>query len=92
MIKYCKAYKLQALREFSHWAEQVQTGDDTLCDDDIAFLWEDFTVTRSVFEANDFLLEHITPEWQDFCKTILQFVIPGDLQQANQQTEAVPSE
>ena len=54
-------------------------------DDDLVFIWEDFTVTRSGVDETDYLLQTVTPEWLAFCQDELQFALPEDLQQAMQQ-------
>lgn len=82
MIKYCKAYKIKDLRNFSEWAEPEPKEGNELSDDDIAFVWENLTMTKSCFDEMDYLLEEITPEWQDFCMNELKFGLPEDLQDA----------
>jgi hypothetical protein len=86
--KYCKAYHLQDLRQFSCWTEKREENEPELSDDDIVYLWDDFTVVKSpVIPDKGILLDEVTPEWQDFCKTTLKFEIPEDLRYAYEQDE-----
>lgn len=82
MRKYCKAYKLSDLRQFSGWVEKRVEDGQELSDDDICYLWDDFTVVQSPLQEKDILFNMVTSEWQDFCKTILKFEIPEDLRYA----------
>lgn len=50
-----------------------------LTDDDVAFLHQDFTVTRSMWRGEDVIFNQVTPEWQRFCTEILGFKVPDDL-------------
>ena len=45
--KYCKAYHLKDLRQFSSWIEKLEENEPELSDDDIVYLWDDFTVVKS---------------------------------------------
>ncbi len=92
--EYCKAYQLSDFRKFSSWTESKinwmekgvidvsGNGDNrehSLTDDDIAFLHRDYTVTASMWRNENVIFNQITPEWQEFCSTILQFKVPDDL-------------
>jgi hypothetical protein len=84
--KYCKAYHLKDLRQFSGWAEKREDNESELSDDDVVYLWDDFTVVRSpVIPDKGLIFDQVTPEWQDFCKTTLHFEIPEDLRYAYEQ-------
>lgn len=78
MHKYCKAYKLQDLRQFPAW---VETQDATVqrSDEDICYIWDDFTVVSSPIKNDSLIFDAVTPEWQTFCTDVLQFAIPEDL-------------
>jgi hypothetical protein len=80
--KYCKAYKLHDLRQFSGWTEKPVEDGQPLSDDDIGYLWDDFTVARSPIHPDSVLFDTVTPEWRDFCATVLGFAIPEDLRYA----------
>src|SRR5215469_8459004 len=86
--KYCKAYYLRDLRQFSSWTEKREADEPELTDEDVVYLWDDFTVVRSpVIPDKGLVFDTITPEWRDFCTTILQFAIPEDLRYAYEQQE-----
>lgn len=88
MRKYCKAYYLKDLRRFSNWTEQNDTPESALSDDDVVYLWDDFTVVKSpVLPDKGLVFDTITLEWQAFCKEALQFAIPEDLRYAYEQAE-----
>lgn len=82
MRKYCKAYHLRDLRQFSGWAEQCVGNDQELSDDSVVYLWDDFTVVKSPIQKEGELLTQVTPEWQDFCAQVLKFEVPTDLRSA----------
>jgi hypothetical protein len=86
--KYCKAYYLKDLRQFSDWAEKKEADEAELTDDDVVYLWDDFTVVRSpVIPDKGLIFDTVTPRWQDFCTSTLQFEIPEDLRYAYEQSE-----
>jgi hypothetical protein len=72
--RYCKAYLVSQLRPSAEW----QPSGDVL-DDDIVYLHQDFTVTRSMWHGEDVLLDAVTAEWREFCEGTLAFAIPADL-------------
>lgn len=90
MGKYCKAYLLKKLREFSQWTERVENVrkekkevDKTevevareLTDNDILYLQENYVVTDGIFIDENIIFDNVTPEWKDFCKNTLLFEIP----------------
>lgn len=93
--KYCKAYHLKDLRQFSHWIEKNEEQEPELNDDDIIYLWDDFTVVRSpIISGKGIIFDQVTPEWQDFCTTTLHFEIPEDLRYAykREEEQVVPAE
>lgn len=86
MQKYCKAYHLKDLRQFSSWGEQSQE-EGGLEEDTVVYLWDDFTVVKSPVMADQGILwKNVTPEWEVFCKETLRFEIPEDLRYAYEQT------
>jgi hypothetical protein len=88
MRKYCKAYHLKDLRQFNSWKEKRNDSEVELSDDDIVYLWDDFTVVKSpVIPDKGLIFDEVTPEWQHFCRETLQFEIPEDLRYAYEQTE-----
>lgn len=86
--KYCKAYYLRDLRQFCNWTEKKETDEPELTDDDVVYLWDDFTVVRSpVIPDRGLIFDAVTPAWKDFCATTLQFAIPEDLQYAYEEKQ-----
>jgi hypothetical protein len=73
--KYCTAYHLGDLRRYSGWATDVQD----LKDDDVVFLHQDYTVTKSMWVGEDVIFNNVTAEWKDFCDNELHFVVPDSL-------------
>src|SRR5690349_3552562 len=88
MRKYCKAYHLKDLRQFSNWTEKREENEPELTDDDVVYLWDDLTVVKSpVIPDKGLLFDEVTPAWQSFCQETLKFEIPEDLRYAYEQTE-----
>jgi len=86
--KYCKAYYLRDLRQFGSWSEKRETDEPELTDEDVVYLWDDFTVVRSpVIPDKGLVFDIVTPEWQEFCTNALQFAIPEDLRYAYEEQE-----
>lgn len=79
MRKYCKAYHLRDLRQFAGWEEQHPTTIPELADENIVYLWADYTVGTSPIHQDSVLFNHVTPQWQDFCTQQLQFALPEDM-------------
>lgn len=86
MRHYCKAYKLEDLRQFSGWSEKREENEEELSDDSICYLWDDFIVVRSPVQDKGVIFDAVTPEWKEFCTTTLRFEIPEDLRYAYQQS------
>jgi len=90
MGKYCKAYLIKDLRQFSQWTEQIENVrkekkqvdgkevevDKELTDNDVFYLQENYVVTDGIFKDENFIFDSVTPEWKDFCTTTLLFEIP----------------
>src|SRR5215472_7682368 len=90
--KYCKAYYLKDLRAFEDWSEKREEKDAELTDEDVVYLWDDFTVVRSPVLPGGVIFDDVTQKWQDFCHTTLQFEIPEDLRYAYEESEQEPKE
>ena len=73
MRTYCKAYHL---RQFACWVESPSTGEPTLQDESIVYLWDDFTVAGSPILHDSVIFANNSPQWQAFCAESLHFVIP----------------
>ena len=80
MPEYCKAYRVEDLKQYNGWSE----GDVAeLTDDDICFVWEDFTVAKSCFDDSQKIFPEVTEEWTAFCKETLKFEVPEDLRDSS---------
>lgn len=90
MGRYCKAYPVSRLREFSGWSEATENlrkerkevdGREVevkreLSDKDYLYLQENFVVTDGIFLDENIIFDKVTPEWIDYCTNILMFKIP----------------
>lgn len=72
---YCKAYPVKALESFDHWNTQ-----QTVVEDSVVYLHQDFTVTRSMWHGEDVLFDQISEAWQSYCRDQLKFHVPTDLE------------
>ena len=101
--KYCTAYHLGELRRYSAWAENKlnpgkennetpvdQTG-ESLNDDEVVFLHQDYKVTKSIWADEDVIFDNITEQWKDFCSTELKFTVPDSLDLIAQPAEMAQS-
>jgi hypothetical protein len=88
MRTYCKAYLVREFRQFSGWNEQQDEDSQRLSDEDICYLWDDCTVVKSPVEPGGVVFDTITPEWESFCRTVLQFEIPDDVRDIDAQADA----
>ena len=91
--QYCKAYHLKDLRLFTAWSEsrinwkaagKATNGDgpdetESLRDEDIVFVHQDYTVTRSMWHNEDVIFERVSSQWEEFCSQTLEFRVPDDL-------------
>ncbi|GCE45196.1 hypothetical protein EI42_03170 [Thermosporothrix hazakensis] len=77
---YCKAYQLKEMRQFEAWQERAMSKE--LTDETIVYLWDDFTVALNPIQP-EVLFDHVTPQWQTFCQTVLGFRIPEELADKN---------
>ena len=85
--KYCKAYYLKDLRQWSLWAEKREESESELTDEDVVYLWDDFVVVRSPVLPGGVIFDQVTKPWQEFCQTTLGFEIPEDLRNAYENLE-----
>jgi hypothetical protein len=83
--KYCKAYPLRQLRQFPGWSEKAENarrikrevGGEIveeareLTDEDYVYLQRNFTVTDGIFVDENIIFSDVTPEWIEFCQTVL---------------------
>jgi hypothetical protein len=88
--QYCKAYPASLLRKYSHWTENsanvrkeqnivdgdvVETG-RILTDDDVLYLQENYVVTDGIFLNENIIFDHVNDEWQEYCRSALNFQTP----------------
>lgn len=98
MKKYCKSYPLGKLRSFPGWSMWAEPEEREMSDDTPVFLCDEFTVLISPVgkDKDKRLFTSDTPEWREFCTTVLEFKIPEDLAfayaDAERQPGPVPSE
>jgi hypothetical protein len=99
--RYCKAYPLSMLRQYSGLTENKQNirkekrdvdGKEEevqreLTDSDFLYLQENFTLTDDIFIDENIIFADVTPEWIDFCKNTLKFEIPVYESVAPQKTQ-----
>ena len=87
--KYCTAYHLGELRRYASWKEKNEA--ESLADNDVVFLHQDFTVTKSMWAGEDVIFDNVTEEWKGFCSTELRFIVPDSLDLIPQRAEAASS-
>jgi uncharacterized protein len=89
---YAKAYYVRELRRFEGWFEKPLGATatiradipgllpaDTLADDQIVYLHQDFTVTKSMWHGEDVVFDSVSQAWRTFCEATLGFAIPEDV-------------
>lgn len=72
--KYCTAYHLSDLRRYPSWTSELQD-----LGDDVVFLHQDFTVTKSIWAGEDVVFDKVTDDWKNFCSNELRFAVPDSL-------------
>jgi hypothetical protein len=90
MGAYCKAYYLRDMRKYTGWKENIRNVREEkkevdgkeikekriLRDDSIVYLQENLVVTDDVYKEENILFEEVSPEWEEYCKNELNFMIP----------------
>ncbi len=69
---YCRAFTLAQVARFPAWSSS-DADPPAVSDEDIVYLHQDFTVTRSMWHDEAVLWRDVTPEWQAFCESELGF-------------------
>jgi hypothetical protein len=82
---YCKAYPLEHLRAYAHWAD-AHRGHTADGYGDFAFVHDNYEVTGGIFVDDDVIFRDITPEWVAFCSSELDFKVPEDVLRLNAAT------
>src|SRR5579864_2112406 len=70
---YCKAYPLERFRQFPEWHSAAVS-------ESHLYVHEDYTVTEGIFRDDKVVLADVTPEWIEFCKSVLRFEVPDHKQ------------
>ncbi|MEM9817853.1 MAG: hypothetical protein AAF827_15810 [Cyanobacteria bacterium P01_D01_bin.6] len=90
MGKYCKAYQISRLREFSLWTERSENARKKkneidgvevevarqLAENDFLYLQENYVVTDGIFLDKNVIFDDVTHDWKDFCRSVLEFEVP----------------
>lgn len=90
--KYCKAYPLYQLRQFPGWSEKGQDARTVrrevdgeiveeareLTDNDYVYMHRNLTVTDGIFIDENIIFDNVTPEWIEFCRTVLRLEVRDD--------------
>lgn len=83
--KYCRAYPLYQLRQFPGWVETAEGARKirkevngeiveelrVLTGEDYVYLQMNYTVTDGIFVDENVIFSDVTPEWIEFCHTVL---------------------
>ena len=87
--EYCKAYHLRDLRQFPAWEEKSEAAKPSgngasqaaapLSDDSIVYVHHNYVVTKSIWCKEDIVFDRVSPEWKQFCESVLRFRVPDDL-------------
>jgi hypothetical protein len=80
---YCKAYPISELRQFSSWHELLPG----CVNEEIVFLHQDLSATRSVFHGKDVIFDTNSTAWVVFCKNELAFRVMSELEIASRYAE-----
>lgn len=90
MGRYCKAYPIARLREYSGWVENKENARKVkreiegveieaprdLNEGDHLYLQENYVVTDGIFIDENIVFADVTPEWKEFSKNVLEFEVP----------------
>jgi hypothetical protein len=77
MLSYCRAYQAKDFRSYDgSEADSLAS----LQDEDICYLWADYTLTRDCFDSSDKIIGDASDRWRAFCERSLKFSVPSDLE------------
>jgi len=81
--KYCMAFHLKELRQFSGWEDVAanRAVESTLPDASLVYLHSNYVVTRSAWVEDEALADKVSAEWIQFCQLKLMFRSPSDIDQ-----------
>jgi hypothetical protein len=105
MGSYCRAYKINILRQFPGWAEKAENARKEkttlegveveaprqLGDDSFLYLQENLSVTDGIFLDENIIYDQVTPEWKEFCQEVLKFEVPNYESRTQAAVEGVSS-
>lgn len=79
--RYCKGVRVADLRRYDGWSEghDEAAGQAPLSDENVVYLHQDFTVTRSIWPGAQVIFTDGTPQWRRYCERTLGFALPADL-------------
>ncbi|MFL6284934.1 MAG: ankyrin repeat domain-containing protein [Pyrinomonadaceae bacterium] len=99
--QYCAAYHVGELRGYPGWAENKNGGGEVqaesngshggLPDNEVVFIHQDYSVTKSILPDEDVIFGDVTEEWKEYCRTRLGFSVIDDLDLMGRPAEAPPS-
>lgn len=72
---HCKGVRVADVRGYAGWS----AGADDLSDEDVVYLHQDLTVTRSIWPGEQVIFADGTPEWRGYCERALGFALSADL-------------
>jgi hypothetical protein len=72
---HCKGVRVADVRGYEGWS----AGEDDLSDEDVVYLHQDLTVTRSIWPGEQVIFTGGTPEWRGYCERTLGFALAADL-------------
>ncbi|MCK9635581.1 ankyrin repeat domain-containing protein [Methylobacter sp. Wu8] len=83
---YCKAYPVKAF-DSNPVGWQARPA---LADDAVVYLHQDFSVTTSMWHGEGVLFDRVSDAWQSYCRDILGFYVPTDLELATDYRQCKP--
>jgi hypothetical protein len=101
MGQYCKAYQLDAMRQFARWHENAQAfrkredaaaesaDGDPPDNDHIVYLQENHVVTDGIFIDENVIFDEVTEAWIEFCQKTLNFELPDGAIATAEQAESL---
>ena len=86
MGQYCKAYPLEAMRQFDGWHENAgafrnaaePANGDRPANDHIVYLQQNYVVTDGIFIDENVIFDDVSDPWLEFCQKTLDFEMPAD--------------
>lgn len=83
---YCKAYPIKAFDNNPvGWQAQ-----QTLAENDVVYLHQDYSVTASMWHGEGVLFDRVSDAWQSYCRDMLGFYVPTDLELAADYRQSRP--